>query len=152
MLFPVRQCGKILHLSQKKRRRAERVIRSMPFVRRSRAVQVTTSRIYHNTNSETVPVEIFFLIHSRITAAHTIKIEEPNHFTSNKESNVSYTCSIQEFPQSVLDLCDVYHTHVPLGHLLITTKHKYNIKIKYRIYRHLQAQRLRKRQVWQTQE
>ena len=37
-------------------------------------------------------------INSRTTAAHTIKIEEQNHFTSNKESIVSYTCSIHEFP------------------------------------------------------
>ena len=42
------------------------------------------------------------LIHSRTTAASTIKIEEQNHFTSNKESKVSYICSIHEFPHKVL--------------------------------------------------
>lgn len=43
------------------------------------------------------------IIHSQTTAAHIIKLEEPNHFTSNKESIASYTCSIQEFPYKALN-------------------------------------------------
>ena len=38
------------------------------------------------------------LIHSRTTAAHTIKIEESSHFTRKKESTVSYTFSNHELP------------------------------------------------------